>query len=965
MTHIKNDILDPPARLRQCWTRCFGGTTQVLHDELQVLNQLHQWADWKAVGLAAYKYNVPVAIYDTKAQRVTLHWSPQGDGLPQRAWLFRLHQDHFEPAMRHVDFLDLLHDRHGEPMLAGACPLLRGGAQPQSHPCDNGSYGVGHMDMLDDDEMLQEGQEWFFPVDQTDVPPSCHLGVITVNVGSLRRHLHSVLEIKNAQIIVVTETRATLAQREDITSLAQRSGWLISWGDPAPMSGGERPCPAAVGVAILYRPPLALLPYRLPQQCREHERSGRLHGAKFATPQGLTFVVIATYADTAFRLSSDAHLHYWNTVMDTAISATDVHWLVAGDFQMPLREIGPVQNLLDMGYCFDTADPVGTQPRQPTYMGGRGTVIDHIVASKAWWPFWESGGRLPLTTFPTHYPVLARWKISTKPPQLRRCKLPHRLPDQCLQPTQAEKDPSWPGLPPLPDYQTLITDDVDEAFKMWSTRWEQHMLQRVASGDEPPLSGLHRGRGQRWPWKDPSHAQVIPKAQISDQTRSLRELHSLLILAEQQQEEKGSIPTSLQVRISQLWAVHSDYLDEHLTFDADLRAAKVLVRSCLRDSEGLDQQLRRDKWRQSLLATSTTASARAYAAIKAPERHALLALANDEGCIVADPDKQADMIETFWQQVVGDMTADHPGTFPPHVLACLPQAPHWTPPPITCRQLVTTIADMRSGSAAGVDGWRTEELKGLPAQAVDELRQLLEACETTGQLPRLWQHALISLVPKVATCPEVHQLRPISVFSTIWRAYAKLRCGQLSTHLENVLDHWQHGVRIGRSPLDPVNAIGFHLDNARLKKGPEIFGISFDLVKMFDTIPHAAVGQLLSAWKIDEQVATLWMHHIQNAEHSYKLSGNYVTRTMSSSRGLAQGCPLSVMGANCVMAAIGHALQNHVDQPDEVLGSIFVDDIHIISTQAYHLQIIADYLQSLLQPLGMKIAKDKSSGVDH
>ena len=123
-------------------------------------------------------------------------------------------------------------------------------------------------------------------------------------------------------------------------------------------------------------------------------------------------------------------------------------------------------------------------------MGGRGTVIDHIVASKAWWPFWKSGGRLPLTTFPTHYPVLSCWEISTKPPQLRRCKLPHRLPDQCLKPTQAEKDPSWPGLPPLPGYQTLIADDVDEAFKVWSTRWEQHMLRRVAPGDESQLSDL-------------------------------------------------------------------------------------------------------------------------------------------------------------------------------------------------------------------------------------------------------------------------------------------------------------------------------------------------------------------------------------------------------------------------------------------------------------------------------------------
>ena len=118
VTAIKNDILDPPVRLRHCWTRCFGGNIDTLNDELQMLNQLHSWADWKAVGLAAYRYNIPIAIWDTRAHKVTLHWSPQGGALPQLAWLFRLHQDHFEPALRQVFFIDFLHDRHGEPLLA-------------------------------------------------------------------------------------------------------------------------------------------------------------------------------------------------------------------------------------------------------------------------------------------------------------------------------------------------------------------------------------------------------------------------------------------------------------------------------------------------------------------------------------------------------------------------------------------------------------------------------------------------------------------------------------------------------------------------------------------------------------------------------------------------------------------------------------------------------------------------------
>ena len=649
--------------------------------------------------------------------------------------------------------------------------------------------------------------------------------------------------------------------------------------------------------------------------------------------------------------------------MNTAITATDAHWLVAGDFQAALADISPIQSLIDMGFCFDTGDPINVQPRQATYMGGKGTVIDHIIASKAWWHLWQSGGRLPLTTFPTHYPVQVSWKLPTRPPSLQRCCLPHRLPAQCLLPSPAELSPEWPGLPQPDHFQSLLQSDVDEAFKCWSQRWEQHLLERATThSDLPPLSSRHKGRGQGWPWKDPPEAvEAPPLAQASAQTRSLRELYSLLVMAEQQWHSEQGISESLQVRISRLWMVHSSFLDAHLAFDADIRAAKLLVKACLHDSEALDQQLRRSRWQSSLMATSNAASARAFAAIKAPERHALIAWADSSGQIIAHPDAQAKLIETFWHTVIGELDPTTPGMFPQHIIDQLPRAPHWRPPPITCTSLVSTLSAMKNGSAAGVDGWRVEELKSIPAQGLMELCQLLAVCETTGRMPALWAHALISLVPKVSDVPQIHQLRPISVYSTIWRTYSKLRCSQLALHLETVLHHWQYGARVGRSPLNPINAIGFHLDNARLGHGPPIFGISLDIVKMCDTIPHNVVRQLLQVWNIDEVSASFWMKHFESSQHCYKLSGNYVTPTRGASRGLGQGCALSVMAANCVMSALAHVLEHHLDQPDQVLGSIFIDDLHIISTQAYHLQIIADYTQALLRPLGMAIAKGKSA----
>ena len=311
---IKIDILHPPPRLCQSWLRCFGGTRQGLQDDLSILNREHQWADWRAVGLSALKYDTPIAVWDTRAQQVTLHWSPNGDNLPQHAWLLRLHQDHFEPATRPIPFADLLCDQHGPPELAGRCPQLRGGAldsqpQPQAHVHDPLQPRFPEDHPADDLDLgaLQDHQLWYYPRGPDELPVQRQLGILTVNVGSLRKHLHAVLEIKTAQVIIVTEARATESQHNDIATTARRYGWLISWGAPAPLTQGPRPCPAAVGVAILYRPPLTLLPFQLPECCQRHVQEGRLHGVKLSMPHGHTFVVLGVYADTAFRLFGRPH----------------------------------------------------------------------------------------------------------------------------------------------------------------------------------------------------------------------------------------------------------------------------------------------------------------------------------------------------------------------------------------------------------------------------------------------------------------------------------------------------------------------------------------------------------------------------------------------------------------------------------------------------------------------------------
>ena len=213
------------------------------------------------------------------------------------------------------------------------------------------------------------------------------------------------------------------------------------------------------------------------------------------------------------------------------------------------------------------------------------------------------------------------------------------------------------------------------------------------------------------------------------------------------------------------------------------------------------------------------------------ETHALTALADAHGRTHADPDRQAELLAAFWQSTRSP-AATKEGALPAELLQELPEATGvGCPPPVSAADLTWAFTQMRTGSAAGADGWRVEELRVRPPQAHHELSQIIALSESTVEFPSYWTQAIVMLIPKVDHPPQPHQLRPTSDFPAIWRALDKKRCRQLAMHIDGVLHRWQHSARVGRSPHDPINTISHHIDKAILGAGDHIYGISLDLVK--------------------------------------------------------------------------------------------------------------------------------------
>ena len=206
--------------------------------------------------------------------------------------------------------------------------------------------------------------------------------------------------------------------------------------------------------------------------------------------------------------------------------------------------------------------------------------------------------------------------------------------------------------------------------------------------------------------------------------------------------------------------------------------------------------------------------------------------------------------------------------------------------------------------------------------------------EKLQTVPLFWQTAIVALIPKegAAESTRAQDLRPIYIFPALWRAYAKVRFAQLSAHLEPLLRKFQYGNRPSCSAVSPIVEIGQLIDNARLKQQP-LHGVSLDLTKMFDTLPLFALGQLIDDWQIDKDIGNYWMKHFRDHDMRFRVTGSYISHPVQSSRGLPQGCPLSVAMANAVMSCVGYALEAAFKDKDECLSaSIYIDDINVITS---------------------------------
>ena len=243
-------------------------------------------------------------------------------------------------------------------------------------------------------------------------------------------------------------------------------------------------------------------------------------------------------------------------------------------------------------------------------------------------------------------------------------------------------------------------------------------------------------------------------------------------------------------------------------------------------------------------------------------------------------------------------------------------------------ELLSEQAKQMRISACGPDAWSVQEAKRLPYAAWSALIELITGPNFSWASANFLLFSRRTPVVKPGvTDPEAGDIRPIDVHSVILRIILGGFAACLRGWLRAILHHSQFSAFQGILP--PVACLALWTEGARIGARKLIF-ISLDLSKMFNMISAEVVTKLAVLAGLDLSSARPLADPILHAHTTWRLPHNSTAPFVKLERGLPQGLPTSVAGAELIVSLLLRRLEGCcMCEPFS-----YMDDIQCISCSA-------------------------------
>eukprot|EP00438_Fugacium_kawagutii_P035024 Skav226644 [mRNA] locus=scaffold1097:92180:97042:+ [translate_table: standard] len=303
----------------------------------------------------------------------------------------------------------------------------------------------------------------------------------------------------------------------------------------------------------------------------------------------------------------------------------------------------------------------------------------------------------------------------------------------------------------------------------------------------------------------------------------------------------------------------------------------------------------------------------------------------------------AQISEEQWQRIVGFAQQ----YLPQHSFECAPLTlPVWR----------AMIKKFKKRAARGPDGFSHHDLQNMPDSYATSLLHLLDSIETDDTpWPDQLALGLVQGLGKNEDPHEVQHFRPITLFSTIYRAWARLRTKELIRQIARYMPD----SALGFLPRRETTEVWLQLQaliEIMLQQDADYAGMSTDLKRAFNNIGRKQVFMIADKVGIPSSLKTAWKKFLRQVSRRFEVR-NCLGEALQSTSGFPEGCPLSILAMLLVNWCYHIYMQAFCPR---VLAYSFVDNLTLAAREA-DLVIQAYFaLRSICQLFGLETDDDKT-----
>ena len=229
------------------------------------------------------------------------------------------------------------------------------------------------------------------------------------------------------------------------------------------------------------------------------------------------------------------------------------------------------------------------------------------------------------------------------------------------------------------------------------------------------------------------------------------------------------------------------------------------------------------------------------------------------------------------------------------------------------------IATTKVQTSRGICGFAQPELRMMHDKGIQAIIDTCESLYHCG-LPAWLMIAKVILLPKFATATCIPNMRPITVFSLVFRTWAKVMARRLLNKWSSTIPACVVGALPKRSctQLSLKNAI--RIEKELSIGAGDVGGFYLDICKCFNAFGRLPVILAMQKCGFPKDMANFWRLSLNKMSRTLMALGSF-SSPESATTGLPEGDPLSV----CGMAVIGFCW-SHLLRCINVIVSVYADD---------------------------------------